>query len=86
MNDIKENSKPKAKRVSPCFNCPDRGQPFCHHDDCPHGWKEYQNYVQSIRDARACYAHTWAYESGRDKAITKMMKYKQRSSRSRRSK
>lgn len=52
MNDIKANSNTKAKRVSPCFNCPDRGKEFCHHDDCPHGWKEYQEYVQKIRAER----------------------------------
>lgn len=34
---------------SPCYNCQDRGKEFCHHDDCPHGWAEYQKDVEKQR-------------------------------------
>lgn len=81
-----DTNKPRPRGTSPCLNCPDRGAEFCHKDDCPHGWAEYQAFCQKRRDARAEYAHTWAYESGRNKAIIKMMKYKQRNSWARRSK
>lgn len=37
----------------PCGrNCELRGTEVCHTDDCPYGWKEYQEKVKVIRERR----------------------------------
>lgn len=34
----------------PCTrDCPDRGKPGCHGDECPHGWKEYKDDLAEYR-------------------------------------
>lgn len=68
-------------RKSPCKDCPDRTvEPNCHDPERCQKWAEHAAYWTAVRAAREKYAHTWAYESGREKARTMMLKHKQRRS------
>lgn len=46
FNNHTRRDEPK----SPCIKeCPDRGKPCCHNDDCPHGWKKYKEDLAEYR-------------------------------------
>lgn len=64
---------------SPCRDCPDRAvEPNCHDPErCPK-WAEYAAYWEAVRAARAQYAKTWAYESGRERNTTQKLRDRQR--------